>query len=337
MKKRVAINGFGRIGRLALRNFIENPRENIEIVVANSTKSTDVLAYFLKNDSIQGKAGFEIEAKEDSLVCNGVEIKIVGDHNPLNLPWADMNIDIVLDCTGRFTKRAEAAQHLSAGAKKVIISAPSKDAECTVVMGVNEADFDASQHDVISNASCTTNSLAPAVKVMHDNFGIENLFATTIHAVTSSQVTVDKDTPKLRRGRSGMINIIPTTTGAAIATTKVIPELKGKMDAIGVRVPVVDGALTDMTVRFEKEVSIDALKEAFKSASQTTLKGILEYSEEELVSTDILGNSHSSIIDSKMIKQLEDDRTFKVLAWYDNEYGYSNRLIDLADYIAKNM
>ncbi len=337
-KKRVAINGLGRIGKMVLWHYIINKPENVEIVAANGGRgSAEDLAYMLKFDSVHGKFPAEISYTDNSLIVGGNEIKLVQGRDPEILPWKELNIDIVLECTGHFTKRDDAAKHLKAGAKKVLISAPSKDAELTVVLGVNQDWFDPTKHDVISNASCTTNSLAPAIKVLHDEFGIESALVTTVHAYTSSQAIVDKKLPgKHRRGRAAAENIIPTTTGAAIATTKVIPELEGKMNARALRVPVPDGAITDISATLKKEVSEEEVNKAFEKAMNTYLKGILEITYDEIVSRDIINNPHSSIIDG-LSTLVVDRNKVKVYAWYDNEFGYSGRLLELADFVASKL
>ena len=337
-KKRVAINGLGRIGKMVLWHYIINKPENVEIVAANGGRgSAEDLAYMLKFDSVHGKFPAEISYTDNSLIVGGNEIKLVQGRDPEILPWKELNIDIVLECTGHFTKRDDAAKHLKAGAKKVLISAPSKDAELTVVLGVNQDWFDPTKHDVISNASCTTNSLAPAIKVLHDEFGIESALVTTVHAYTSSQAIVDKKLPgKHRRGRAAAENIIPTTTGAAIATTKVIPELEGKMNARALRVPVPDGAITDISATLKKEVSEEEVNKAFEKAMNTYLKGILEITYDEIVSRDIINNPHSSIIDG-LSTLVVDGNKVKVYAWYDNEFGYSGRLLELADFVASKL
>jgi len=335
MKKRVAINGLGRIGNQVLRHYIHALPKHCEIVAAN-TSSVEDAAYLLKYDSVHGRADFDISTEENKLIIDGHEIAIVSSHNPLELPWKAMDIDIVLECTGHFTEGSLAAQHIEAGAKKVIISAPGKNVDKTIVLGVNQNEYDPASHHVLSNASCTTNSLAPAMKVLEENFGVENAMITTIHAYTSSQTTVDKRAKKRRRGRAAAVNIIPTTTGAAIATTEVIPALKGKMEAMALRVPVPDGAITEIVALLNKPVTADVVNAAFKTASEGELKGILEFNTDEIVSTDILGNRHSSIIDS-LSTAVVGERMVKVLAWYDNEYGYSQRLLELADFVASKM
>jgi len=335
---KIAINGLGRIGKMVLWHYVINKPENVEIVAANGGHGTaEDLAYMLKYDSVHGKFPAEITYTDDTLKINDTEIKLVSGRDPETLPWKELNVDIVLECTGHFTKRDDAAKHLKAGAKKVIISAPSKDAEKTIVLGVNQDTYDNTKHDVISNASCTTNSLAPAIKVLNDTFGIESALVTTVHAYTSSQAIVDRKNPgKHRRGRAAAANIIPTTTGAAIATTKVIPELVGKMNARALRVPVTDGAITDISATLKRNVTEEEVNKAFENAMNTNLKGILEISHDEIVSKDIINNPHSSIIDGPSTMVVDGNKV-KVYAWYDNEFGYSGRLLELADFIASKL
>lgn len=332
--KKIAINGLGRIGRLVLRQYLHTPPENIEIVAANDLTPPDELAYLMRYDSVQGRATFPIEYGSDFLKLGQKRITIVNEKDPTNLPWKTLGVDTVLECTGLFRKRDDAVQHLSAGASQVIISAPSESADVTIVLGVNEERYDPREHHVISCASCTTNSLAPAAKVLNDAFGVEYLMVTTIHAYTASQALVDKAARKRRRGRAAAVSLIPTSTGAAKATALVIPELKGKMDAIAIRVPVPDGALTDIVAHLKQDVSIETVNAAFQAAAEGELKGILGYSEDEIVSADIIGDPHSGIIDAPSTRVIKD-RVVKVLVWYDNEYGYAARLLDLANYISK--
>ena len=335
MKKRVAINGLGRIGNQVLRHYIHALPHHCEIVAAN-TSSVEDAAYLLKYDSVHGRADFDIRTEENKLIVDGHEIAIVSSHDPLALPWKELGIDIVLECTGHFTEGDKAAQHIEAGAKKVIISAPGKHVDKTIVLGVNHDEYDPAAHHVLSNASCTTNSLAPAMKVLEERFGVENAMITTTHAYTSSQTTVDKRAKKRRRGRAAAVNIIPTTTGAAIATTEVIPALKGKMEAVALRVPVPDGAITEIVALLKQPADAEAVNAAYRAAAEGELKGILEFTTEEVVSSDILGNRHSSIIDG-LSTAVTGDRMVKVLAWYDNEYGYSQRLLELADFVAQKL
>jgi glyceraldehyde-3-phosphate dehydrogenase type I len=331
--KTLAINGLGRIGRLILRHYLANPPENLKIIAVNDLTSIDDLAYLIRRDSVHGNSSFSVEYDTDHLLLGSEKFKVLNEKNPENLPWKEFGVDIVLECTGLFRKKNDATKHLNAGASKVIISAPSESADLTVVMGVNEKSYDPKKHHIISNASCTTNSLAPVVKVLNDTFGIESLMMTTIHAYTSSQMLVDGPARKRRRGRAAAVSLIPTSTGAAKATTLVIPELKGRMDAIAVRAPISDGALTDIVVCLKSDVSRDIVNETLKDAANGALKGILEYSEDELVSADIIGNPNSGIIDGPSTCVIMN-RVVKLLIWYDNEFGYARRMLDLASYIA---
>lgn len=332
MKKRIAINGLGRIGNQVLRHYVNNLPQNCEIVAAN-TSSVEDAAYLLQYDSVHGRADFSIKTEDDRLIIDGHEITIVSSHNPLELPWKELEIDIVIDCTGRFTDGTLAVQHIEAGAKKVLISAPGKNVDLTIVKGVNHQEYDTAKHHIVSNASCTTNSLAPVMKVLEENFGVQNAMITTTHAYTSSQVTVDKRAKKRRRGRAAAVNIIPTTTGAAIATVEVIPSLAGKMEAMALRVPVPDGAITEVVALLNKDVTAKSVNAAFQKASENELQGILEFTTEEIVSSDIIGNRHSGIIDG-LSTSVVGESMVKVMAWYDNEYGYSQRLLEVADYMA---
>jgi len=333
--KRIAINGLGRIGRLALRLFMSNPPKNITLVAANSPAPVEDLAYLIKYDSVHGRAPFEIRTGPDYLEIGPQRIAISHEQEPDNLPWEENGVDIVLECSGLFRKREEAEKHLAAGASKVIISAEAKNEDLTIVLGVNEKLYDPRKHHIISNASCTTNCLATAAKVLNDAFGIEYLWATTIHAYTSSQALIDKSSPKhRRRGRAAALSLVPSSTGAATATERVIPELRGKMSAISVRVPVVNGSLTDITAQLEMDVTSAMVNDVFKSAAEGDLKGILGYTEDDLVSADITGDEHSGIVDASATKVIKD-RVVKVFSWYDNEYGYTRRLLDLAEYISR--
>lgn len=335
MKKRIAINGLGRIGNQVLRHYINNLPQNCEIVAAN-TSDVETAAYLIKYDSVHGRADFDISTAENKLIVDGHEITIVSNHNAAELPWKELNIDIVLDCTGHYTDGKLAVQHIEAGAKKVLISAPGKNVDMTIVKGVNEKEYDNDKHHIISNASCTTNSLAPVMKVLEEKFGVENAMITTTHAYTSSQVTVDKSSKKRRRGRAAAVNIIPTTTGAAIATVEVIPALEGKMEAMALRVPIPDGAITEVVALLNKKVTAEEVNTAFKNAAEGELSGILEFTTEEIVSSDIIGNRHSSIVDG-LSTAVVGDKMVKAMAWYDNEYGYSQRLLEVADYMASKI
>lgn len=333
--KRIAINGLGRIGRLALRLFVTNPPKNLALVAVNSPAPAEDLAYLIKYDSIHGRAPFEITAAPDLIEIGRHRIAVSHEDDPEKLPWRALGVDIVLECTGLFRKREEAERHLKAGASKVIISAEAKNEDLTVVLGVNEKAYDPKKHHIISNASCTTNCLAPVVKVLNDAFGIEYLWATTIHAYTSSQAIIDRSSPKhRRRGRAAAVSLVPSSTGAATATERVLPELKGKMSAIAVRVPVANGSLTDITARLTSDATTESVNAVLKRAAEGDLKGILDYTEDELVSADIIGDEHSGIVDANATKVLMD-RVVKVFVWYDNEYGYARRLLDLAEYISR--
>jgi glyceraldehyde 3-phosphate dehydrogenase (phosphorylating) len=332
--KKVAINGLGRIGRMVLRHYFSDPPGNVQIVAANDLTPLDELSYLMRYDSVHGRATFPIKTGSDYMEFGLQKISIVSEKDPTALPWEKLGIDIVLECTGLFRKRDDAAKHMKAGASKVIISAPSASADLTVVLGVNEQVYDTQRHHVISNASCTTNSLAPAAKVLNDAFGIEYLMATTVHAYTASQALVDRSARKLRRGRAAAVSLIPTSTGAAEATALVIPELKGKMDAMAIRAPIPDGAITDIVAHLKKDVSVETVNAAYEKAAKEKLKGILDYSDDEMVSADIIGDTHSGIVDGTSTRVIIN-RVAKVLVWYDNEYGYARRLLDLADYIAK--
>ncbi|MCP4220334.1 MAG: type I glyceraldehyde-3-phosphate dehydrogenase [bacterium] len=332
MTYKVAINGFGRIGR----NFFRTSQEqkDFEIVAINDITSTATLAHLLKYDSIFGKFNKPIEVKEDAIVIDGKEIKVYSQRNPEELPWKELGIDLVVEATGLFRKRKDASMHLTAGAKKVLISAPAVEPDITLVLGVNDADYSPADHNIISNASCTTNCVAPAAKILHDNFTIINGNMTTIHSYTNDQRILDLPHKDLRRARAAAQNIIPTTTGAAKAIGLVIPELAGKITGSAIRVPTPDASLVDLVVTLEKPAKIDEVKQLYKEAAENKMKGILEYTTEPLVSTDIIGNGHSSIIDSEFITSI-NDHMIKILAWYDNEWGYSCRVRDLIIKIAK--
>ncbi len=327
--KNIAINGFGRIGRLVFRALMK--KNNIRVVAVNDLTDVDTIYHLLVHDSVHGKFPYPIKKTEDGFIANGNKVIILSERDPEKLPWKEMNVDLVIESTGIFRKRELAAKHLTAGAKKVIISAPAKNkVDATIVMGVNHKIL--KKDDVIvSNASCTTNCLAPVMKVLTDNFTVKNAFMTTIHSYTMDQRLLDFPHSDLRRARAAAINIIPTTTGAAKATGMVIPELQGIFNGISVRVPSPDGSLVDVTVELDRETSIEEINNLMKKAAENELKGILEYSEEPLVSTDIVGNPHSSIFDAKTT--MVQKNTVKLLSWYDNEWGYSNRVADLAEYM----
>ena len=332
MAIKVGINGFGRIGRNVFRVITE--RENIDVVAINDLADARTLSLLLKYDSVHGKFDGNIEVKEDAMVVKGKEIKLTKEKDPARLPWKELGVDIAIESTGIFTTKADCAKHLEAGAKKVILSAPSKDQlDATIVMGINENDLKP-EHKIVSNASCTTNCLAPLVKVINDNFQIEKGLMTTIHAYTNDQNVADVMHKDLRRARAAAINIIPTTTGAAKAIGEVIPELKGKLDGMAMRVPVANGSVTDLVVTVEKKTSAEEVNSALKAAADNELKGILEYCEDPIVSSDIIDNAHSCILDA-MSTCVIDGNLIKVIGWYDNEWGYSNRMVDLVELIAK--
>ncbi len=329
---KIGINGFGRIGRLACR--IASLRPDVEIVAINDLLDIDYIAYLLKYDSTHGQFHGAVEVKDGSLFVNGSKIRVTSEKDPTNLKWNEVDVDIVLECTGLFLTQADAQKHLQAGAKKVILSAPAKDDTPTFVMGVNHSELNSDQL-IISNASCTTNCLAPIAKVLNDNFGIVEGLMSTIHAVTATQKTVDGPSMKdWRGGRGGFQNIIPSSTGAAKAVALVIPDLKGKLTGMSFRVPVADVSVVDLTVRLEKETSYDEICAAMKTASENELKGILGYTEDDVVSTDFLSDSRTSIFDSKAGISLNGNFV-KVVSWYDNEWGYSNKLVDLAQHAHK--
>ena len=332
---RVAINGFGRIGRLVFR--IGHRDKRIEFVALNDITDAKTLAHLLKYDTNYGKFDGEVEYTDKSIIVDGKEIPIFSERDPENLPWKDLDVDIVVESTGVFRSRDKAAKHLKAGAKKVIITAPSKGepADVTIVLGVNHEMYDPEKHDVISNASCTTNCLAPITKVLHDNFKIKFALMTTIHSYTNDQRVLDLPHKDLRRARAAGMNIIPTTTGAASAIGLVIPELDGKMHGISVRVPTSTVSLVDLVAEVEKIPTVDEVKEAFKKASQNQLKGILRYVDEPLVSSDFKGDSHSAMFDAE--ETYIRGNLVKILAWYDNEYGYSARVVDLINYISSQL
>ncbi len=333
MTYKVAINGFGRIGRNFLRTCLN--QDTFDVIAINDITSTETLAHLLKYDSVFGRFEKPVKVKENHISVDGKDIQVYSEKNPENLPWKDLGIDLVVESSGIFTKRADAIKHINAGAKKVVISAPATDPDITMVLGVNDNQYDHEKHHIISNASCTTNCVAPVAKVLHDHFKIINGNMTTIHAYTNDQRILDLPHKDLRRARAAAVNIIPTTTGAAKAIGLVIPELLGKITGCAIRVPTPDGSLVDLVVNLEKPATKDHIKELFKNASQNEMKNILEYSEDPLVSTDIIGNPHSSIVDSEFITIISDT-TVKILAWYDNEWGYSNRLKDLVIKIAKS-
>ena len=325
----LAINGFGRIGRFVFKIIIENYSDEINVVAINDLTDTKTLAHLLKYDSVHGIFNAKIECTKHSLVINNNQIHVLSEKDPELLPWKHLQVDIVIESTGFFRTKELAEKHINAGARKVIISAPTKSDDVkTIVLGVNELTYDYEKDNILSNASCTTNCLAPMVKVLNDNFGVEKGLLNTIHSYTSDQKLVDAPHKDLRRARSAAINIVPTTTGAAIAVTKVIPSLQGKLDGIALRVPTPDGSIVDFTCQLKRNVSKNEINKLFKNVSLHHLKGVLEYTEEPLVSTDIVGNPHSVIFDSQLT--YVKDNLVKVIGWYDNEAGYSYRLVELA-------
>ena len=333
MGVRVGINGFGRIGRNVVRAATLMQQHAIEIVAVNDITDTNTLAHLLKYDSVHGRFKGTVEIKGDSLVINGGAVKVTAIREPEKLPWKDLGVELVLESTGRFTDRETAAKHLQAGAKKVIISAPAKGEDITVVMGVNHLKYDPAKHHIISNASCTTNCLVPVVKVVLDNFGFVHGFMTTVHSYTNDQNVQDLPHKDLRRARAAALNIIPTTTGAAKATSLVIPEVKGKIDGVALRVPTADVSFVDLSAEVTKKTTVEEVNAAFKAASQGALKGVLDVSDEPLVSSDYIGSRFSSVVDS-LSTQVIDGTLVHVSSWYDNEMGYSARCVDLLAYLA---
>lgn len=331
---RVGVNGFGRIGRNFLRACLESGTE-LEIVGVNDLTDNATLAHLLKYDSILGRLKQTVAHTESTITVGGKIISVSSERDPANIPWAKLGVDVVVESTGIFTKAIDAGKHISAGAKKVIISAPANDEDITIVMGVNHLKYDPSKHHIISNASCTTNCLAPMAKVLNDEFGILRGLMTTIHAYTNDQVILDFPHKDLRRSRAAALSIIPTSTGAAKAISLVLPELKGKLDGYALRVPVPTGSATDLTVELTREVSVSQINAAMKKAAEGTLKGYLTYTEDPIVSADIVTDPSSCIFDSGLTKVL--GTTAKVVGWYDNEWGYSNRLVDLIKYIGKSL
>ncbi|PRP66644.1 type I glyceraldehyde-3-phosphate dehydrogenase [Nonlabens agnitus] len=326
-KLRLGINGFGRIGRIVFRATLE--RDNVEVVAINDLVDIDQLAYLLEYDSVHGRYGGTIEIKDGNLIIDGVQVRVTAERDPKNLKWDEVDVDVVADCTGIFTDLDTAQAHIDAGAKKVVISAPSKTAPM-FVMGVNDDQLTADQ-TIVSNASCTTNCLAPMAKILNDNFGIKEALMTTIHATTATQTTVDGPSKKdFRSGRSSLVNIIPASTGAAVAVTKVIPSLKGKLTGMAFRVPTVDVSVVDLTVKLEKETSLDEIHAAFEKASKGDMKGVVGYTDEPVVSQDFVSDARTSIYDAGAAIELNPS-FYKLVSWYDNEFGYSNKLVDLAE------
>ncbi len=332
---RVAINGFGRIGRNFLRCWATRANSDFEVVAINDTSDPRTNAHLLTYDSMLGKFTEQVSADDNTLTVNGKTIKCTSDRNPLNLPWGAWDIDLIIESTGVFTSREGASKHLEAGAKKVLITAPGKNDDGTFVVGVNEKDYDHSKHTIISNASCTTNCLAPIAKVVHENFGIIKGTMTTTHSYTGDQRLLDASHRDLRRARAAALNIVPTTTGAAKAVALVLPDLKGKLNGIALRVPTPNVSVVDLVVQVEKPTIVEQVNEALKNAAEGPLKGVLAYSDLELVSCDYRGTDESSIVDSSLTMVMGGDMV-KVVAWYDNEWGYSQRVVDLAEVVARN-
>jgi glyceraldehyde 3-phosphate dehydrogenase len=332
MTVRVGINGFGRIGR----NYFRAAKgTDVDVVAVNDLTDNKTLAHLLKYDSTFGRLGDEVSFDDESITVAGERVLASAQRDPSQLPWGDLGVDVVIESTGIFTKRDDAAQHLKSGARKVIISAPAKDEDVTIVMGVNQDKYDPASHDIISNASCTTNSVVPLAKVLLDNFGIEKGFMTTIHAYTNDQVILDFPHKDLRRARSAAVNTIPTSTGAAKAASLVIPELKGKLDGIALRVPVEDGSLTDLAVVLSRDATVEEINDAYKQAAEGPLAGIIRYSSDPIVSRDIVGDDASCIFDSPLTQA--NGNLAKVFGWYDNEWGYSKRLVDLTVLVGQSL
>lgn len=335
MSVKIGINGFGRIGRNYLRAALAQGSK-LDIVAVNDLSDTKSLATLLKYDSITGRLAAEVTYDDAHVIVNGHKIKVLAERDPAALPWGELGVDIVIESTGRFTDAADAQKHIDAGAKKVLISAPATGADGTYVVGVNHTEYDPASHHIISNASCTTNCLAPLAKVFNDEFGIENGLMTTVHAYTADQNLQDGPHSDLRRARAAALNIVPSSTGAAKAIGMVLPELKGKLDGYALRVPVPTGSITDLTLVSKKAVTEDEIKAAYKKAAEGYLKGILMYTEDPIVSSDIVTDPHSSIFDAGLIKVI-GGTTVKISSWYDNEWGYSNRLVDLTEYVAERL
>ena len=331
MSVKVGINGFGRIGRLAFRYALENGN-GVDIVAINDLTDANMLAHLLKYDSIHGALKEDVRVEGSSIFVGDKEIKVYSESEPANIPWGELGVEIVIESTGVFRKREQAQKHIDAGAKKVIISAPGTNEDFTTVLGVNEEDYDPANHHVISNASCTTNCLAPFAKVLHEKFGIKRGLMTTIHSYTTDQKILDLPHKDYRRARAAALNIVPTTTGAAKAVAKVLPELEGKLNGMAVRVPTPTGSLVDLVAELEKDVTAEDVNNAFKEAAEGSMKGVLAYTEDPIVSSDIVGNTHSSIVDGLSTMVMEGNQV-KVVSWYDNEVGYASRCIDLAKFL----
>jgi glyceraldehyde 3-phosphate dehydrogenase len=334
MITKIGINGFGRIGRMVFRRAIVD--QTIKVVAINASYPAATLAHLIKYDSVQGKFNANIEIEENALIVNGNRVQLLATRDPLQLPWGELGVDIVVEATGKFNNREGASQHFKSGAKKVILTAPSKDEDITIVMGVNEDSYENDEHHLISNASCTTNCLAPMAKIIDQEFGIVQGMMTTIHSYTNDQKNLDNPHKDLRRARACAQSIIPTSTGAARAVSKVLPQLLGRLNGLALRVPTPNVSIVDLVVDVREEVTIEKINSCFKKASQGSMKGILDYSEEPLVSSDYIGNPHSTIIDG-LTTMVMGSNQVKVLAWYDNEWGYSCRVVDLVKYVGERM
>jgi len=336
MPIRVAINGFGRIGRLVLRVARESGLDDLEFVAVNDLTDNHTLAHLFKYDSVHRTFPGRVETSDNGIRIDGSEVRVLSERDPAALPWRDMGVDIVVESTGHFTQREGAAKHLEAGARKVLISAPAKNEDVSLVLGVNQESYDPAAHDVISNASCTTNCLAPVVKVLIDRFGFERGLMTTTHAYTNDQTTLDAPHKDLRRARAAAVSMIPTTTGAARATSLVLPEVEGKIDGMAIRVPTPNVSLVDLTAEVSRDTNVDEVNRVFSEMALGPLKGILDVSDEPLVSVDYIGNPHSAVIDLASTAVI-GDRLVKVLAWYDNEWGYSHRIVDMVRFIGERL
>ncbi|MCC9089152.1 glyceraldehyde-3-phosphate dehydrogenase [Bacillus sp. A015] len=334
MKVKAAINGFGRIGRMVFRKAMLD--DQIQIVAVNASYPAETLAHLIKYDTNHGRYECDVTAEDDALIVNGKRVLLLNNRDPKQLPWGELGIDIVIEATGKFNSKDQAMGHIDAGAKKVILTAPGKNEDITIVMGVNEDDLDPEKHVIISNASCTTNCLAPVVKLLDDEFGIENGLMTTVHAYTNDQKNIDNPHKDLRRARACAQSIIPTTTGAAKALSLVLPHMKGKLHGLALRVPVSNVSMVDLVVDLKKDVTAEEVNAAFSNASKTSLAGILDYTDEPLVSTDFNTNPYSAVVDG-LTTMVMEDRKVKVLAWYDNEWGYSCRVVDLVKYVGSQM
>ncbi len=336
MTVRVAINGFGRIGRAVFRRLVEQGEDNVQLVGVNAAYPPETLAHLVKYDTVHGTFRYSVAAEDNALSVNGQRVLVVNEREPERLPWKRFGVDIVIEATGKFRHREEAERHLVAGAKKVIITAPGKAEDLTVVMGVNEHWYDGEKHHVVSNASCTTNCLAPLMKVLHDSFGVEHVMMTTVHSFTSDQKSLDNPHKDLRRARAASQAIVPTTTGAAEAVAKVIPELEGRLTGLALRVPTPNVSIVDAVVDLSRDAELEGIIEAYKEAGTTHMRGIVDVCDVPLVSVDFVGNPHSAIVDTGACSML-GNRKVKLLAWYDNEWGYSCRIVDLVHYMADQM